>query len=161
MSGSGSNRSVTARDVTGSSIVTGDRNIVSTAMKQIALPPAEQVDVKAELAALREALAELKKVPDRGKLDRAMEDAAEETAKPEPDKRRSAARSNEWSSMRRRRTISASTPKSCCRAWPLSPPGSVPPGTRCSPCSSSPHDLTKLLIVRTAARFGPQLLRGL
>jgi len=87
MSGSGSNRSVTARDVTGSSIVTGDRNIVSTAMKQIALPPAEQVDVKAELAALREALAELKKVPDRGKLDRAMEDAAEETAKPEPDKK--------------------------------------------------------------------------
>ena len=87
MSGSGSNRSVTARDVTGSSIVTGDRNIVSTAMKQIPLPPAEQVDVKAELAALREALAELKKVPDRGKLDRAMEDAAEETAKPEPDKK--------------------------------------------------------------------------
>jgi len=87
MSGSGSNRSVTARDVTGSSIVTGDRNIVSTAMKQIALPPAEQVDVKAELAARREALAELKKVPDRGKLDRAMEDAAEETAKPEPDKK--------------------------------------------------------------------------
>jgi hypothetical protein len=84
---SGNNRSVTARDVTGSSIVTGDHNTVSTEMKQIALPPADQVDVKAELAALREALAELKKVPDRGKLDRAMEDAAEETAKPEPDKK--------------------------------------------------------------------------
>ena len=84
---SGNNRSVTARDITGSSIVTGDHNTVSTTMKQIALPPAEQVDVKAELAALREALAELKKVPDRGKLDRAMEDAVEETAKPEPDKK--------------------------------------------------------------------------
>jgi hypothetical protein len=83
---SGSNRSVTARDITGSSIVTGDRNTVSTTAKQIALPPADQVDVRAELAALREALAELKKVPDRGKLDRAMEDAVEETAKPEPDK---------------------------------------------------------------------------
>jgi hypothetical protein len=83
---SGSNRSVTAREITGSSIVTGDRNIVSTTMKQIALPPADQVDVKAELTALRDLLAELKEVPDRGKLDRAVEDAVEETGKPEPDK---------------------------------------------------------------------------
>jgi hypothetical protein len=42
--------------------------------------------VKAELAALRDALAELKKVPDRGKLDRAIEDAVEETGKAKPDK---------------------------------------------------------------------------
>lgn len=83
---SGSNRSVTARDITGSSIVTGDHNTVSTMMNQIALPPADQVDVKVELAALREVLAELKRVPDRGKLDRAVEDAVEETDKPEPDK---------------------------------------------------------------------------
>jgi hypothetical protein len=48
--------------------------------------PADQVDVKAELAALRDALAELKKVPDRGKLDRAIEDAVEETRKAKPDK---------------------------------------------------------------------------
>jgi hypothetical protein len=38
---SGSNRLVTARDITGSSIVTGDHNTVSTRMKQIALPPAD------------------------------------------------------------------------------------------------------------------------
>jgi hypothetical protein len=82
---SGSNRSVTARDITGSSIVTGDHNTVSTTMKQVALPAAHQVDVKAELAALRDLLTQLKKVPDRGRLDRAMEDAVEETAKPEPD----------------------------------------------------------------------------
>ena len=86
MSGSGDNRSVTARDVTGSSIVTGDRNTVTTTMRQVTMPPADQVDVKAELAALRELLAGLKNVPDRGRLDRAMQDAAEETAKPEPDK---------------------------------------------------------------------------
>jgi hypothetical protein len=55
-------------------------------MKQITLPPAHTVDVKAELAALREALAGLQRVPDRGKLDRAMQDAVEEAAKPEPDK---------------------------------------------------------------------------
>ena len=36
--------------------------------------------------ALRQALAELKNVPDRGKLDRAFEDAANEAAKPKPDK---------------------------------------------------------------------------
>jgi hypothetical protein len=83
---SGSNRSVIARDTTGSSIVTGDHNTVTTTMKQVPLPPADQVDVKAELAALREALAALRKVPDRGKLDRAIEDAVEETAKPESDK---------------------------------------------------------------------------
>ena len=86
MSGSGDNRSVTARDITGSSVVTGDQNIVTTTMQQVAAPPADKVDVKAELAALRDLLTELKNVPDRGRLDRAMQDAVEETAKPEPDK---------------------------------------------------------------------------
>jgi hypothetical protein len=81
MSGSGDNRSVTARDITGGSVVTGDQNIVTTTMKQV-----DKVDVKAELAALQDLLAELKNVPDRGRLDRAMQDAVEETAKPEPDK---------------------------------------------------------------------------
>ena len=86
MSESGSNRSVTARDITGANLVLGDHNVVSATMKQVTLPPADTVDVKAELGALRELLAELKNVPDRGKLDRAMQDAVEETAKPEPDK---------------------------------------------------------------------------
>ena len=86
MSGSGDNRSVTARDITGSSVVTGDHNTVTTTMRQVAAPPADKVDVKAELAALEELLAQLKNVPDRGKLDRAMQDAVEETAKPKPDK---------------------------------------------------------------------------
>jgi hypothetical protein len=81
-----SDRSFTARDISGSSIVTGDHNTVSTRTQRIALPPADQVDVKAELTALREILAGLKKVPDRGELHRALEDAVEETAKPEPDK---------------------------------------------------------------------------
>ena len=86
MSGNGSNRSVTARDIRGSSIVPRDHNTVSTSMTQVALPPADKVDLKAELTALRELLAELKNVPDRGKLDRAMQDAVEETAKAQPDK---------------------------------------------------------------------------
>ena len=69
-------------NVSGSSIVTGDRNTVTT---HVALPPAGTVDVRAELASLRDMLARLN-VPERGKLDRAMTDAAEEAAKPDPDK---------------------------------------------------------------------------
>ena len=86
MSGSGDNRSVTARDITGSSVVTGDNNTVTTTLRQVATPPADKVDAKAELAALQELLAQLKNVPNRGRLDRAMQDAVEETAKPAPDK---------------------------------------------------------------------------
>jgi hypothetical protein len=86
MSGSGDNRSVTARDITGSSIVAGNHNTVTTTMRQVTAPPPDKVDVKAELAALRELLAGLKNVPDRGRLDRAMQDAVEETAKSEPDR---------------------------------------------------------------------------
>jgi hypothetical protein len=86
MSGSGDNRSVTARDITGSSLVTGDHDTVTTTMRQVAAPPADKVDVQTELAALKELLAQLKNVPDRGKLDRAMQDAVEETAKSKPDK---------------------------------------------------------------------------
>jgi hypothetical protein len=86
MSDNGSNRSVTARDITGSSIVTGNQNTVSTTMTQVALPPSDKVDLKVELAALQELLAELKNVPDRGKLDRAMLDATEEAAKAQPEK---------------------------------------------------------------------------
>jgi hypothetical protein len=85
MSNGGSNTFVTARDIAGSSVVTGDNNIVTTRMTQRPLPPPETVDVRAELAALREALSKLNP-PERGKLDRAVQDAEEEAAKPEPDK---------------------------------------------------------------------------
>ncbi|MGH6678175.1 MAG: hypothetical protein ACREDL_04370, partial [Bradyrhizobium sp.] len=83
---SGSNRSVTARDITGSSVVTGDHNIVGTRMTQYAPPPAAAVDIKAELAGLRQALAALTSVPDRRALNNALEDAGDEARKPEPDK---------------------------------------------------------------------------
>ena len=83
---SGSDRSVrVGGNITGSSVVAGDHNIVNTRMTQHVPPAPESVDVKAELAALREALTALA-VPERGKLDRAMQDAAEEAGKAEPDK---------------------------------------------------------------------------
>ena len=54
-------------------------------MQQITLPPPETVDVRAELAALRELVAKLS-LQDRGRFDRAAEDATEETSKADPDK---------------------------------------------------------------------------
>ena len=80
---SGDNRSAHGT-FTGSSVVTGDHNTVTTTA-HVTLPPAHVVDAKAELAAMREALSGLQ-VADRGRLDRAFADAEEEAAKPEPDK---------------------------------------------------------------------------
>ena len=51
------------------------------------MPPADQVDVKAELVALRQALAALASVPNRGKLDRAIEDAVDKPPKPSPTRK--------------------------------------------------------------------------
>ena len=129
---SGSNRLVTARDITGSSIVTGDHNTVSTRMKQIALPPADQVDVKMELAALRAALAELKEVPDRGKFDRAIEDAAEEIAKPEPDKEEVGGALERVVKYAKAADDFGEHAEKLLPRLAALPPGSVPPGAGCS-----------------------------
>jgi hypothetical protein len=88
----GDNRKMTNSDksvsvggnILGSSVVTGDHNTVTTTAR-VTLPPAHTVDARAELAALRKALAKLQ-VPDRDRLDRAFKDAEEEAAKPSPDK---------------------------------------------------------------------------
>lgn len=78
------NRSVTAgRDITGSIIQTGDRNRAE--LKAVQLPPAELVDIRAEVAALRTELLALN-APDAGKIGRALDDAEEEAAKADPDK---------------------------------------------------------------------------
>lgn len=81
-----SNRSVSiGGDATGNVIQTGDRNTASVQLTQTTLPPAETVDVQAELAALRRILSELQG-PDQGKMERALDDAEEEIAKREPDR---------------------------------------------------------------------------
>ena len=85
-SGSSGDRSVIiGGDATGSSIVTGDRNIVETNYQQVTLPPAESVNISAELNALREALEKLD-APDGRKIANALTDAEDELTKPEPDK---------------------------------------------------------------------------
>jgi hypothetical protein len=83
MSSNGDDRSIKTNNIIGSSAVTGDNNQVWT--QQIALPRPDKVDIKAELAALRELVSKLN-LQDRGKLDRAIEDATEETSKADPDK---------------------------------------------------------------------------
>lgn len=88
----GDNRSVSGvGDVTSSSIVTGDQNTTTTKFKQVTLPPAESVDVAAELAELREALMAVEP-PEAGKVATAIDQAADEVASAEPDKEEIAGR---------------------------------------------------------------------
>lgn len=79
----GDDRSVTARDIIGSIVQTGDDNRAE--LKSVQLPAPASVDIAATVAALR---AELLAVdaPDRGKIERALADAGEEAAKDAPDK---------------------------------------------------------------------------
>jgi hypothetical protein len=86
MSPSSDNRSVhVGGDIIGASIVTGSNNTV-TMSAQITLPPAQTVDVQAELAALRASLVTLQ-IPERDKLDRAYQYAEDLAAEPAPDRK--------------------------------------------------------------------------
>ena len=80
------NRSVSiGGNVSGSVLQTGDHNTASVHYQHAALPAPEQVDMRTELTALREALAQLAS-PDRRKIDNALSDAEDELTKPQPDK---------------------------------------------------------------------------
>ena len=80
------NRSVSiGGDANGNIIQTGDGNTASLEFTQTTLPPAETVDLQAELTALRQILAALQ-APDQKKIERALDDAEEEVAKAEPDR---------------------------------------------------------------------------
>jgi hypothetical protein len=83
---SSSNRSIQiAGHATGNVLQTGDRNVAAVQYQRATLPPPELVDIQAELAALRELLAQLDS-PDRRKIDNALGEAEDEEAKPQPDK---------------------------------------------------------------------------
>jgi hypothetical protein len=65
-------------------IVTGDA--ITAAVPALVMPPPPgTIDPRAELAALRDALAGLQ-TAERGKLDRALQDAEEEAARPDLDR---------------------------------------------------------------------------
>lgn len=72
------NRSVSAGgNITGSIIQTGDHNRAD--LQAVQLPPPESVDIGAAVAALRDELLALD-TPLSGKIERALEDAAEEAS---------------------------------------------------------------------------------
>lgn len=71
--------------VTDSVIQTGNENIATVQFQKAALPQRENVNIQAEVAALRELLLQLQ-TPDQRKIERAFEDVEEELEKPEPDK---------------------------------------------------------------------------
>lgn len=80
------NRSVSiGGSVTGSAVQTGDSNIANIQFQPVSLPAPESVDIRAELNALREAIALLES-SDRRKIENAFADASEEVNKPKPDK---------------------------------------------------------------------------
>ena len=82
----GSNKSIAVSgDAIGNVITSGDSNNITLDFAQTTLPDVEQVDIQAELTALRELLASLQG-PDQKKVDRAMEDVDDELAKAEPDR---------------------------------------------------------------------------
>ena len=84
MTNSGDDRSIRADNVTNSVLSTGDYT-TNTLTTRVAPPGLGSVDLRSELVALREVLAGLS-VPERGRMDRALEDASDEAAKAEPDK---------------------------------------------------------------------------
>ena len=85
-SGDNSNRSVSVGgDAIGNIIQTGDNNLADLQFTQTTLPSPESVDIKAELAALGELLAQLNS-EDEKKIGRAIEDAKDEVAKREPNR---------------------------------------------------------------------------
>jgi hypothetical protein len=80
------NRSVSIDgNVTGSAILSGDRNVANVQFQPVSLPAPESVDIRAEVDAMHEILAKLE-TSDRRKIDNAFSDAQEEVNKPQPDK---------------------------------------------------------------------------
>ena len=86
MANSGDDRSVRAGgNIIGSQVITGDTTRAVMRGVKVTLPPPGEVQPARELAELRALLTALQ-APDKGKLDRALQDAEEEAKKPEPDK---------------------------------------------------------------------------
>ncbi len=63
----------------------GNNNTASMQFEQVTLGSPDDVDMIAELKAIREALAQIQS-PDKRKIENALSDAEEEINKPQPDK---------------------------------------------------------------------------
>ncbi len=73
------------RDAVGNIIQTGDDNAAAIQGQKVQLPAPESVDIRAELEALRQLLGNLA-TDDRQKIANALNEAAGDAAKPEPDR---------------------------------------------------------------------------
>ena len=81
-----SNRSVTiGGNAQGNVIQTGDQNIATLHYEHVQLASPQQVDIQATLTAFGGLLAPLV-TPDRKKIDNALEEAQDESKKPNPNK---------------------------------------------------------------------------
>ena len=69
----------------GGAAVTDDHNVTEVHYRKVTLPPADRIDIRSELAALKELLVGLN-TGDRTKIANALAEAADEAAKPQPDK---------------------------------------------------------------------------
>jgi hypothetical protein len=84
----GSNRSSSVGgSVTGSSIVTGDSNTVTTTYTKTTLPPPESVNIKSEMDGLKQLLRTLN-TEDRPMIDNALAEVDHHLSKPNPDKQK-------------------------------------------------------------------------
>ena len=81
-----SERSISVgRDVVGSALVTGDSNTMKIQFKQATIPPASDVNIKAEIEELRQLLLSLT-TDKQSRIETALNEAAEDAAKTDPDK---------------------------------------------------------------------------
>lgn len=80
---SGSRSVSVGGDARGNIIITGDHNVAS--LQKVTLPPAASVDIRSELDAVNNLLAQLS-TPDSRKIENALSDANEELGRPQPDK---------------------------------------------------------------------------
>jgi hypothetical protein len=72
-------------NLVGSIVQTGDEGVASLRYEQISLPEPESVDIRAELASIKEALLKLAS-SDSLKIQNAVDEAEAELTKPQPDK---------------------------------------------------------------------------
>lgn len=69
----------------GGAAVTGKHNVTTVTYQKVTLPPADSIDIRAELAALKDLLIGLN-TEDRQKIANALAEAESDAAKPRPDK---------------------------------------------------------------------------
>jgi len=72
-------------DAKGNAFVQGDDNTVTVRYREVVLPPAEQVDIRQELEALRDILSRVQSDNSR-RIDSRLEEAIDEAGRDDPNK---------------------------------------------------------------------------